>query len=48
MFEKENCACCGNKTIDKDAKFDICPICGWEKDGVQNDDPDFWGGEQIR
>ena len=24
--------------------FEICPVCGWEDDGVQNDDPAFWGG----
>lgn len=44
MFEKEKCACCQQLTVDKDAKFDICPNCGWEKDVVQEDKPDFWGG----
>lgn len=44
MFEKEKCACCQQLTVDKDAKFDICPNCGWEKDVVQEYKPDFWGG----
>ena len=25
-------------------EFDICPVCGWENDGVQNDMPDYKGG----
>lgn len=24
--------------------FEICPICGWEDDGIQRDDPDYAGG----
>lgn len=36
MFEKEKCACCQQLTVYKDAKFDICPNCGWEKDATQN------------
>jgi hypothetical protein len=24
--------------------FDICPLCGWEDDGIQNGDPDYVGG----
>ncbi|NLG37630.1 MAG: hypothetical protein GX549_06405 [Clostridiales bacterium] len=22
----------------------MCDVCGWQDDGVQNDDPDFAGG----
>ena len=36
------CACCNNRTIED--VWDICPICNWQKDPVQEDDPDFWGG----
>ena len=46
MFEKVKCACCGSLEVPSgsDGWGYICNVCGWEKDGVQNDDPDFWGG----
>ena len=40
----KQCACCGEYTLEKKSMFDICPVCGWEDDGVQNDDPDYGGG----
>ena len=36
------CACCGCLTVRE--KHDICPVCGWEDDRVQNADPSFAGG----
>jgi hypothetical protein len=27
--------------------FYICPVCGWEDDNVQHDDPDYRGGANI-
>jgi len=36
------CPVCG-KYVFKE-KYDICPICGWEHDLVQEADPDFAGG----
>jgi hypothetical protein len=24
--------------------FDICKVCGWQDDPIQNDDPDYDGG----
>lgn len=44
MFKKEKCACCQQLTVDKDAAFDICPNCGWEKDATQNENPNYKGG----
>ena len=35
------CACCGAKDVEF---FDICDICGWQNDGLQNDSPDYSGG----
>ena len=36
------CACCGYLTILQE--YDICPVCFWEADNVQEDDPSFRGG----
>ena len=33
MDMKIICACCGEETIEEE--YDICPVCGWEKDRVQ-------------
>jgi hypothetical protein len=46
MKEKYTCPCCGYKTLDEEppGTFDICPICFWEDDRVQFNDPDFKGG----
>ncbi|GGY85669.1 hypothetical protein GCM10011613_33190 [Cellvibrio zantedeschiae] len=43
---KHTCPCCGYKTLDEPAKgtYDICELCGWEDDLVQNEDPDYEGG----
>ena len=27
------CACCGQETVKEE--YDICPVCGWERDRVQ-------------
>jgi hypothetical protein len=40
----ETCPCCGYKTIEEKHLYDICPICFWEDDIVQFEDPDFEGG----
>ncbi len=42
MGKKIKCACCGNLTIEE--KWDVCPICNWQKDEVQEEKPDYWGG----
>lgn len=38
------CPCCGFYTLPGSGNFDICPVCFWEDDPVQEDDPDFAGG----
>ena len=40
------CPCCGFLTMTGPTRgtFDICPICDWEDDDVQYDDPDYEGG----
>jgi hypothetical protein len=44
-MENKACACCGQKTLDPNVKFfDVCPVCGWEDDPIQNKHPDDDGG----
>ena len=38
------CKCCGNNTLDMESKFDICSVCGWQRDCVQEDNPNYEGG----
>jgi hypothetical protein len=37
------CACCGYyaMALPAGSTHDLCPICGWEDDNVQFEDPDF-------
>jgi len=44
MDQNKICACCELPTLPKDSIFEICPLCGWQDDGVQNDDPSYSGG----
>jgi hypothetical protein len=43
---KYECPCCGLLTLEKKPHdtFEICPVCFWEDDNVQFDDPDYEGG----
>lgn len=40
------CPCCGCLTLPEPPPntFFICPVCFWEDDGVQLDDPSYTGG----
>jgi hypothetical protein len=40
------CNCCGFRTLADPSRgsYEICPVCFWEDDPVQNDDPSFTGG----
>jgi rubredoxin len=44
--KKYACPCCGYKTLSKvpPRSWAICPICYWEDDPVQFEDPDYVGG----
>ena len=38
------CPICGEYEFAAENNFDVCPVCEWENDGVQMDDPTYWGG----
>ena len=40
------CPCCGFLTFDEPppGTYDICPVCYWEDDPVQFEDPSYPGG----
>lgn len=40
------CECCGCYTLPEEStgNYNICPVCYWEDDIVQIEDPDFQGG----
>ncbi len=44
--KNKHCPCCGYDTFDTSERFEysICPICFWEDDKTQNDDPGLSGG----
>ena len=44
--ELYTCPCCGYKTLEEcpTGTFEICPICFWEDDNVQFEDPFYEGG----
>ena len=40
------CPCCGFLTLEEQppGTYEICPVCYWEDDGVQFNDPSYSGG----
>jgi len=38
------CPCCYQHHFEYDNNFETCPVCKWQDDGVQRDDPDYPGG----
>lgn len=46
FFHKKQylCPVCGEYYFGERNAFEICPVCGWEDDPVQREDPDFEGG----
>lgn len=44
MTEKNDshiCPVCGEHMFEMYASFDVCPVCGWEDDAVQEEYPDW-------
>jgi hypothetical protein len=44
--KRYRCPCCGNFTLEEEppGTYDICPVCFWEDDPIQLDDPTMPGG----
>ncbi|HBV98041.1 MAG: hypothetical protein JL50_00960 [Peptococcaceae bacterium BICA1-7] len=44
--KKFECPCCGYFTLSEQppGTFEICPVCYWEDDSVQYNDPNYEGG----
>lgn len=44
-MKKLACPCCGFLTLlTGPGNYDVCPVCFWEDDPIQRDEPDFRGG----
>lgn len=43
---KFTCPCCGNLTLEEEGvgTYEICPVCFWENDKVQFENPDLTDG----
>ena len=42
-MSKYKCPCCGKITLDSLHENDICPVCGWEDDWYDSNNPDYPG-----
>ena len=49
MAECFGCPGCGYLTLEEQSPgtYEICPVCYWEDDPVQFDDPTFPGGANV-
>lgn len=45
-YKYYTCPCCGYQTLESKppGTYDICPICYWEDDNIQYEDPFYEGG----
>ncbi len=44
MTEKHKCPVCGEFEFDEYCSLEICEVCGWQDDAVQEKSPDYIGG----
>ena len=42
--DKYLCPCCNSFEFTDEYSYEICEVCGWENDPIQNKDPNFSGG----
>ena len=43
MEDRHKCPVCGEYEFERHNSFDMCPVCGWTDDAVQEKDPDRGG-----
>ena len=43
-YSGHRCPCCGFYTLSEAGAYEICPVCYWEDDPVQENDPSLSGG----
>ncbi len=44
MQVNKKCPCCQYKTLSVNSMYDVCPVCYWQDDPIQNQLSDFEGG----
>lgn len=44
LLARAICPACGHASLDQAGNWEVCPVCGWEDDPAQSDDPDYAGG----
>ena len=49
MAKKFPCPCCGFLTLEEEppGTNEICPVCFWEDDLVQFENPTHWGANSV-
>lgn len=47
MDFKHSCPCCGQYEFSGEGSYEICPVCNWEDDPVQAEEPDYRGGANV-
>jgi hypothetical protein len=44
MATPHKCPVCGKYEFPDRDSFDICKVCNWQDDSLQDEDHDYWGG----
>lgn len=47
MSSEHLCPCCEQSEFSEEGSYEICPVCSWEDDPIQNAVPDYGGGANV-